>query len=370
VSETRSGPLAVQIVSNDHPPFGDLCTTYGQAFDSLGVSHHTVVLSSPRKEAVAGFTYLGLDDVGHARHVGRVRYAGRALREALTGNEMVAVCHRYRAYRVLRSSGAKIPRVVTVAHEFGFFARRQRRIERRLFGSHVLFAGVSPAVQTDLGRTVEDPLCLPNAVDVAAIDRSRVAREAALSTLGVAESPSLTIGLVGRLVRKKAPGLAIDTLRVLAGRGLDVRLLVVGDGPLAADLEALAGDLPVTFCGFVPDARRLMSAFDVLLLTSEEVEAFGMVALEAMCAGVPVVTGPIPGPQFVLAGSGYYFNIRSPEAVADAVLQVAADRAAGLLGERLEHARARAIREFSVAALARHLDELFFHGIPAPRARQ
>ncbi|MGE0624992.1 MAG: glycosyltransferase [Pseudomonadales bacterium] len=357
--EATSGPLAVQIVPNDHPPFGDLCTTYGRAFDSLGVSHHTIALAPPRREALPGFSYLELDDVG------RVRRAGRLLREALSGSEVVAICHRYRAYRVLRASGVNIPRVVAVAHEFGFFARRQRRIERRLFGRHVLFAGVSPAVQADLGITVEDPLCLPNAVDVAEVDRARVGREDALAALGVPASGALTIGLVGRLVRKKAPGLALETLRVLAAQGLDVRLLVVGDGPLATDLAASADGLPVTFCGFVPEARRLMAAFDVLLLTSEEVEAFGMVALEAMCAGVPVVTGPIPGPQFVLAGSGYYFNVRTPEAVAAAVKQVVADRRAGLLAERLQHARERAVREFSVAALARHLDELFFHGIPA-----
>lgn len=353
----RSAPLAVQIVSNDHPPFGDLCTTYGRAFDSLGVSHRTIVLAAPFRDALPGVTYLGLDDMS------RVRHAARCLRETLTGQEMVAVCHRYRAYRVLRASGVRVPRVVTVAHEFGFFARRQRRIERRLFGRHVLFAGVSPAVQAELGTAVEDPLCLPNAVDVAELDRIRATREAALGVLGVPESAGLTIGLVGRLVRKKAPRLAVEALRLLVRLGHDVRLLVVGDGPLTDELKSLAGDLPVTFCGFVPDARRLMTAFDLLLLTSEEVEAFGMVALEAMCAGVPVVTGPNPGPQFVLAGSGYYFNSRTPEAVAEAIGQVVADRRSGLLTERLTHARERAVREFSVAALARHLDELFFLGI-------
>ncbi len=360
MTERRSGPLAVQIVSNDHPPFGDLCTTYGRAFDSLGVSHHTIALAPPVRTPLPDVTYLGLEDVG------RIRHAGRALSAALTGSEMVAVCHRYRAYRTLRASGASLPRVVTVAHEFGFFDRLQRRLERRLFARHVLFAGVSPAVQAELGATVEDPLCLPNAIDIAELDRARVGREQALAALGVPDSASLTIGLVGRLVRKKAPGLAVQALRELIRRGQDVRLLVVGDGPLADDLKALAGDLPVTFCGFVPDARRLMQAFDLLLLTSEEVEAFGMVALEAMCAGVPVVTGPNPGPQFVLAGSGYYFNVREPGAVAEAVVQVDADRRSGLLAERLTHARERAVREFSVAALARHLDELFFHGITRP----
>ncbi|HEY5645095.1 MAG TPA: glycosyltransferase [Pseudomonadales bacterium] len=360
MAETSAGPVAVQIAPNDHPPFRDICAVYERAFESLGVRHRTLFLAPPFGDALAGATYLGLDDVS------RVRQAGRALRAAISGAPVLAVCHRYRAYRVLRASGLAVPRVVAVAHEFGFFKRAQRRLERRLFSRHVLFAGVSPAVQAELGAAVEDPLCLPNAIDVAELDRARVGREEALAVLGVPHSQSMTIGLVGRLVRKKSPGLAIDAIRTLVKRGLDVRLLVVGDGPLAREMQERSADLPVTFCGFVPDARRLMLAFDALLLTSEEVEAFGMVALEAMCAEVPVVTGPIPGPQFVLAGSGYYYNDREPEAVADALGQVLADRRSGVLADRLRRGRERALREFSVAALAGHLDDLFFRNASRP----
>jgi alpha-1,6-mannosyltransferase len=108
------------------------------------------------------------------------------------------------------------------------------------------------------------------------------------------------------LVHKKAPELAIRAIRELTDRGRTVRLLVIGDGPLRAELESLAADLPVVFCGFVPEARRLFRGLDVLLLTSVEVEAFGMVALEAMASGVPVVAGPAPGPQFVLGGTEWW----------------------------------------------------------------
>ena len=121
-----------------------------------------------------------------------------------------------------------------------------------------------------------------------------------------------------------------------------------------------AGGLPVVFCGFVADARRLLSALDVMLLTAREVEAFGMVALEAMASGIPVVAGPAPGPQFVLGGCGYYYTEREAEPIAAALIRVEQDLANGTLVERMARGRERALREFSIAALAGRLDELFF----------
>ncbi len=348
------GAVAVQIAPNDHPPFADICSVYSQALHSLGVAHRTVVLAAPRGDPLPGALYLGLPDLADTRR------AGRALRDALREAPLVAICHRYRSYRVLRASGLAAARAVTVAHEFGFFNRLQRRLERRLLAPRMLFAGVSPAVQAELGATVKEPLLLPNAVDLAALDAARLDRPGALARLGAPESAAFTLGLVGRLVHKKAPELAVETLRHLLAEGVNVRLLVVGDGPLAASLAERAEGLPVVFCGYVPGARDLLAALDVLLITSQEVEAFGMVALEAMCAGVPVVAGPAPGPQFVLGGSGYYYNRREPAEVARAVRRVLDDRSAGALEARMEHARDRARREFSVAALARYLDDLFF----------
>ncbi len=342
----------LQIAPNDHPPFGDILSVYQSALGRLGVRVQTLVLSPATGKPVLGATYLDLDDLSN------LRTGAAAIRAAVSGSPVLALCHRYRAYRLLRASRLRVPEVVTIAHEFGFFKRLQRRLEQRLFARDVRFAGVSPAVQAELAATVEAPLCLPNALDLDLMRAAGLPRADALAALGVAPSRSLTIGLVGRLVDKKSPGLAVSALRVLVDQGVDVRLLVIGDGPLAEALAHEARGLPVTFCGFVPDARRLLSALDVMLLTSKEVEAFGMVALEAMCTGIPVVAGPTPGPQFVLGGSGFYYTEREPRAIADAIMQVQVAADSGDLPDRLAHAEERAEREFSVQALARHLEEL------------
>jgi glycosyltransferase involved in cell wall biosynthesis len=350
--------LVIQIASNDYPPFNDITSAYRLALQSLGREVQTIVLAPAVGEPDPQAVYLDLENSGATRS------AARALRARVAGSEPVlAICHRYRPYRVLRAARLAAVPTVVVAHEFGFFRRVQRRIGRRLFARRVMFAGVSPSVQAELAEVVEDPLCLPNA-----------SRKAAEAELALPTCDALTIGLVGRLVHKKAPELAIRAIRELTDRGRTVRLLVIGDGPLRAELESLAADLPVVFCGFVPEARRLFRGLDVLLLTSVEVEAFGMVALEAMASGVPVVAGPAPGPQFVLGvvagpapgpqfvlgGTGYYYTERTPADVANALERLHDDLVAQRLAQRMDQAQTRVLREFSIAALARHLDELFY----------
>ena len=265
------------------------------------------MLSPARGTPIDGCTYLNLTNLQ------QVRVAGRKLREAVQDTSsggvheapVLAICHRYRAYRVLRASGLKVPRTITVAHEFGFFRRFQRRLEQRLFARGVVFAGVSPAVQAELAETVLDPMCLPNALDLNAVREESLSRTDALDRLNVPESQALTIGLVGRLVDKKSPELAIEAVRRLSAQEDAVRLLVLGDGPLRGELEQRAEGLPVTFLGFVPDAKRLFRAMDLLLLTSQEVEAFGMVALEAMAVGIPVVAGLRQGRNTCLAAQAF-----------------------------------------------------------------
>jgi len=73
-----------------------------------------------------------------------------------------------------------------------------------------------------------------------------------------------------------------------------VRLIVVGDGPLRGDLEQQAREVGaadrVVFTGFVgdEDKRNLLAASDLYVSTSQH-EGFGLVFLEGMAAGLPVI---------------------------------------------------------------------------------
>ncbi len=103
------------------------------------------------------------------------------------------------------------------------------------------------------------------------------------------EGPLLV--LASRLSAEKRPAIAPDALRRLVARGVPATLVVAGDGPLRATLEAEADGLPVVFLGHLADRDRLaalLASADVALAPGP-VETFGLAALEAMASGTPVV---------------------------------------------------------------------------------
>jgi N-acetyl-alpha-D-glucosaminyl L-malate synthase BshA len=123
-----------------------------------------------------------------------------------------------------------------------------------------------------------------------------------------------------------------DVVRIFAriARRLPARLLLVGDGPdrgRAHDTAEREGILDrVLFLGKQASVAELLACSDLFLLPSET-EAFGLVALEAMACGVPVIatrTGGIP--EVVEAGvSGYLAPVGDIDAMADAGLSLLQD---------------------------------------------
>ncbi|WP_122558829.1 glycosyltransferase, partial [Pseudomonas viridiflava] len=92
----------------------------------------------------------------------------------------------------------------------------------------------------------------------------------------------------------------------------DSRLVILGKGRLEQSLKDLALELgigpQVLFLGQVPEARRYFKAFDVFALSSDH-EPFGMVLLEAMVAGVPVLATACGGAKEVVEGVGVLFAL-------------------------------------------------------------
>ena len=331
----------VQICPNDGPPFLDLCRVYAKAAESLGLAATTVFMSPSRVEpAPIENCYLNAANQRATRTVtGKLRKLLPDLRDSLV------LCHRYRSFQVFARSGLAVVKTVALAHEHGFFKRPGRRLFRLAFGRKVLFAGVSPTVAEELEGVAGTALHLPNALDLDSLewsDRASARRELGLPGDGVC------IGMIGRLHYKKNPELALDAFRCFVERYGIAHLGVVGDGDLRQRLEERAEGLPVVFTGFVRDPKRLVRAFDAVLLTSSA-QAFPiMVALEAMAAGVPVVTPRLPDATSVLGDLGCYFDSYDADSIALAMHEAVA---AGPLPEGYERVR----DEFSVAAVARRL---------------
>jgi glycosyltransferase involved in cell wall biosynthesis len=105
------------------------------------------------------------------------------------------------------------------------------------------------------------------------------------------------IGLlyVGRVSKEKSLDIAVEAVRQLAGEGLPVRLLIVGDGPYLREMRQNVPE--ACFTGYLR-AAELAAAYassDVFLFPSTT-DTFGNVVLEAKAAGLPCVVSDQGGP--------------------------------------------------------------------------
>ena len=119
------------------------------------------------------------------------------------------------------------------------------------------------------------------------VDNSRYQRVAECDA-GV--KSSIRFGYVGRLVGRKQVDKIIMALGTMVKAGLDVELVVVGDGDERAKLESIAEGVPVRFTGklFGPEKIREIQSLDCLVLYSDY-EPWGLVVNEALASGVPVI---------------------------------------------------------------------------------
>ena len=132
------------------------------------------------------------------------------------------------------------------------------------------------------------------------------------------------VGAIGRLVPQKAMHVLIDATPALLGADPTLRVLIVGDGPLRAELDAQAARLGVAhavrFAGYQEDVVSAYAAMDVFVLPSRD-EGFGLVFLEAMAMGVPVVGTRVIGSEDAVDDgvTGLLVPYADPDALAAAV---------------------------------------------------
>jgi phosphatidyl-myo-inositol alpha-mannosyltransferase len=142
----------------------------------------------------------------------------------------------------------------------------------------------------------------------------------------------LNILFVGRLEERKGLIHLLKAYHRLRKRHVDARLLVVGAGPKLREYRryvGLRGIRDVEFLGRVTDEEkaRYFASADVFCAPATGQESFGIVLLEAMAAGVPIVASDIHGyKQVVQRGvQGLLVEPRKPRALAAALYTLAAD---------------------------------------------
>ncbi len=163
-----------------------------------------------------------------------------------------------------------------------------------------------------------------NGVPAARIERIPYFRS--LEPVAAARAPRRRGGVVktlGRFVHKKGFDVLLEAAAQAAAQGAPFMLEIGGDGPERHALEALAGRLGVAdrvaFCGWVDDVAAFLSDAGLFVLPSR-VEPFGVVILEAMACGVPIVAARVSGPLELLdERTALLVPPDDPAALADAV---------------------------------------------------
>ncbi|AHL31843.1 glycosyl transferase [Pseudomonas brassicacearum] len=343
-------------------PFLDCARQYASLFAGTGYRVTTVFLTGVADAQVAAS--CASDEVLF------MEYSSSAIRGLKLGaisdlrkiaasrNFSFCIAHRFKPiYIALLGTG--LP-VIGVHHAFDDYQRSSRRLFVHVFRKRLSLLGVSDAVRDDMRR------CLPkwpvtriqtlyNRIDLDAVQASLVSRDVARHTLGL-DSDAWIVGNVGRLHPDKDQATLLRGFaEALAYLPANSQLAILGTGRLEQDLREQALELGIAdrvlLLGQVPDARRYFRAFDVFALSSDH-EPFGMVLLEAMAAGVPLLATACGGAKEVVEGVGILFPQGDAEHMAQALRHLAAmddlqrRQCAELMLDRLrERFSDRAVRE-------------------------
>lgn len=192
------------------------------------------------------------------------------------------------------------------------------RVTRRMVAHYIAVSRFTAEVHAQCCRIPPAKISyIRNGVDLTQIDKASPADRHPLKL----SEEQFVVLFAGRMTQQKAPETvlhAIARLRHADPRTADiVRLLLVGDGPLTAQLKSIADTLKIAdqvrFLGYREDLTRLMKICSLLVLPSRW-EGLPNVISEAQAAGLPVAAAAVDGiPELISAGqTGQLFAAADP----------------------------------------------------------
>jgi glycosyltransferase involved in cell wall biosynthesis len=300
--EYRGVGSVVHVITNagPHPYFRTLIEA--GAVDRSTLTVGCVGPAGPLQEEMAslGVSTFALGATGRSAYGGAVVSLARLLRSRHT---QVLQTHLLDGSLVGLLAGrlARTPVAVMTAHhshELPFHGRRLLWPERLCAGplsDHII--APSRAVADTLVRWARVPESKIEIVhhgfdlarlDPAAVDGGGIRRELGLEG-------AIVFGAIGRIYRLKNYAALIDAFAAALGTASDARLVIVGPGDATALISraaALGIGERVIFTGPRNDVPEVLAAFDAFVHPAIA-ESFGMVIVEAMAMGLPVLTTPV-----------------------------------------------------------------------------
>jgi glycosyltransferase involved in cell wall biosynthesis len=261
----------------------------------------------------------------------------------------------------------KVPAVVHTIHGFPVHPGMSWPVRRALLAVEGLAAGCTDRVVVVCEANAREALALgiatPErlAVIVSGVPAATVTsgdRARGRAALGLPQDAPL-VGTVTRLMQQKAPLDFVAAARRIVAADLAAHVVVVGDGPLRAEVErAAAGEHRIHLLGFRDDVPDLLAATDVVAFSSLW-EGLGRALTEAVLAAKPVVATAVNGvPDLVVDGTnGYLVPPGRPDLLAERTLAVLGlpDRGASLGAA----GAARIAGRFDVSEMVAGIDALY-----------
>ncbi len=240
-----------------------------------------------------------------------------------------------------------------------------RGVVRRVLdsSSHII------AISEDIKRRAREDLHCRKDIEVIhyGLDAPRF-EEKSRAELGIPEEPVVLIA-IGRLIKRKALDNLLMALSRLELR--EVRLLIIGEGPEEGHLRDLSERLGlssrVEFLGPIWGERKFqyLAASDIFVLPSVH-EGFGLVFLEAMHCGLPVIASSTGGQtDFLKDGeTGFLVPVEDVDTLADRILRLTEDTA---LRERISRFNQEYVKRFQISGVAERYEALFLQVIQRVR---
>lgn len=238
-------------------------------------------------------------------------------------------------------------------HSAGY--RIARPVLARAAARLTVRTAVSDAARALVGRYLPGEYQLtPNGVDVAGFS------DASPADLG----PGRKVLFLGRIERRKGLEVLIQAMTRL--RDLDAELIVAGAGPREKEERALAARVmvPARWLGRVTDAEKaaLFARADAYSAPALGGESFGIVLIESMAAGTPVVCSDLPGFRAVATGAAVLVTPGDPGLLADGLRRVLTDEG---LAHRMRAAGSRIAGGFSWERLVGNVEVIYGRAVEA-----
>ena len=243
--------------------------------------------------------------------------------------------------------------------------RFKKKIETLVYRRAARFIVLSRAFQEVLHEHYSVPLnrirIVPGGVDIERF-RVNVSRKQAREQLGWQDRP--TVLVVRRLAQRMGLEQLIDATSIFQKEYPDLQVLIGGKGPLSEELqyriESQNVSDSVQLLGFIPDENLPLAyrAADATMVPTQSLEGFGLITLESLAAGTPVLVTPVGGLPETVQGldPNLILSDKTVGSIADGLRRVVEGRYAQLTPDVC---RSYVEQKFSWPVIARQVADVY-----------